>query len=117
MLRQLAKRHGLSAVQQLRGYAAEAALATESPFLRFGSPLPSVLNMSGLVAQLPETQVGGCSGAGRARGPGRRTQGPLSGGASGPWLRGLGYEVTPRCFLRRAGLLRKGCLSRGQCGG
>lgn len=62
----------LSQLQQLRGYAAaEAALATESPFLRFGSPFAAQLNMNDALAQLPETKVrpgrgSGCNGSGVA---------------------------------------------------
>jgi hypothetical protein len=63
----------LQQVQQLRGFAAEAALAEESPFLRFGQPFAPQLNMSAALAQLPETKVrDGAAGAllhppGRAR--------------------------------------------------
>lgn len=55
----LARRQAL--LQQLRSYAAQAdavATAGESPFLRFGNPLPSVYNMSQSLAQLPDTKVG-----------------------------------------------------------
>ena len=54
----------LQQVQQLRGFAAEAALAEESPFLRFGQPFAPQLNMSAALAQLPETKVrdGGLQG-------------------------------------------------------
>lgn len=68
MLRQLAQKRG--ALQHAaRAFSAQAAeLATESPFLRFGSPIPQVWNLSGALAQLPETQVGGLIGVAGAEG-------------------------------------------------
>lgn len=47
----------LQQVQQLRGFAAEAALVEESPFLRFGQPFAPQLNLNAALAQLPETKV------------------------------------------------------------
>lgn len=55
-------RHGRKLLGQLqqaasRGFAAEAALAEESPYLRFGSPFAQQLNLTPALAQLPETKV------------------------------------------------------------
>lgn len=47
----------LQQLQSVRHYAAEAALAEESAFLKFGSPFAPALNMTAALAQLPETQV------------------------------------------------------------
>lgn len=60
----------LQQVQQLRGFAAEAALVEESPFLRFGQPFAPQLNLNAALAQLPETKVrdGACRGAPAAGG-------------------------------------------------
>ena len=46
-------------MQQIRGYAAQSELvsAEQSPFLRFGSPFPSQINLDPAVAQLPESKV------------------------------------------------------------
>ena len=69
MLR-LARRNGPLAQQlsRLRGYAAQAELAVaDSPFLRFGNPVPEQLNMTSALAQLPEAKVGsGTGGAAEA---------------------------------------------------
>lgn len=51
-------RHGARLLaQQARGFAAEAALAEEGVFSRFGSPFAQQLNLAPALAQLPETQV------------------------------------------------------------
>lgn len=54
-------RHGGRLIGQLaqagRGFAAEAALAEESPYLRFGSPFAQQLNLTPALAQLAETKV------------------------------------------------------------
>ena len=60
MLSRIARKSNGRLLQQLRGYASADAIAAaeQSPFLRFGNPLPQVFNMSQALAQLPETQVG-----------------------------------------------------------
>lgn len=59
MLSRIARKSNGRLLQQLRGYASADAIAAaeQSPFLRFGNPLPQVFNMSQALAQLPETQV------------------------------------------------------------
>jgi hypothetical protein len=59
MLRLRYGRQLLGQLQQAasRGFAAEAALAEESAYLRFGSPFAQQLNLSPALAQLAETQV------------------------------------------------------------
>ena len=76
----------LQQVQQLRGFAAEAALAEESPFLRFGQPFAPQLNMSAALAQLPETKVrdGGLQGAPLAPAPPLAAASPPAGHSCQP---------------------------------
>ena len=58
MLRRGGSRLLGAALQQVRGYAAEAALATEGQeFLRFGTPFAQQLNLAPALATLPETKV------------------------------------------------------------
>jgi hypothetical protein len=57
----MAARRGLLRALQLRGFSAQAALAEESPFLRFGSPFAQTIS-NNIVAQLPETKVSGLPG-------------------------------------------------------
>lgn len=46
-------------IQYGRGFAAQAEIvpADQSPFLRFGSPIPAHMNLNPALAQLPETKV------------------------------------------------------------
>lgn len=65
MLRRGGSRLLGAALQQVRGYAADAALATEGQeFLRFGSPFAQQLNLAPALATLPETKVGAWGGDG-----------------------------------------------------
>lgn len=65
MLRRGGSRLLGAALQQVRGYAADAALATEGQeFLRFGSPFAQQLNLAPALATLPETKVGPRGGDG-----------------------------------------------------
>ncbi len=58
MLRRGGSRLLGAALQQVRGYAADAALATEGQeFLRFGSPFAQQLNLAPALATLPETKA------------------------------------------------------------
>ena len=83
MLR-LARRNGQLAQQLslLRGYAAQAELAVaDSPFLRFGNPVPEQLNMTSALAQLPEAKVGSGTGGGGVPAEAARWPAPTPAGA------------------------------------
>jgi hypothetical protein len=50
-------RRGQHLAQGVRQYAAEVALAEESPFLRFATPAPLPYNFVPALSGLPETKV------------------------------------------------------------